>query len=226
MTGSVGGPRAGHPGCKRRAWPWGDHMGAPLHLGSNFGAIDRCPARPAIAADPEKSIHDVKERPAGFGLRQRRVSYTVDRYISRTSAGCNQAWRLLLDVAPEAFGDGAVGGGGAAGRDELGLAAAQVAAGDREQADGAQILRYEEVRHMAPAHALQDDLALHQLIAHGPAAGALDQEVVAPGRVPRGVADDALRVVAHLLGRDRLGDREGEEPGCHDWDELHSLEID
>src|SRR5215470_17695551 len=34
MTGSVGGPRAGHPGCKRRAWPWGDHMGSPYISGA------------------------------------------------------------------------------------------------------------------------------------------------------------------------------------------------
>src|SRR5215470_17695550 len=94
------GPTRRAPWLQATSLALGRPHGVALHLGSNFGAIDRCPARPAIAADPEKSIHDVKERPAGFALRQRGVSYTVDRYISRTSAGCNQAWRLLLDVVP------------------------------------------------------------------------------------------------------------------------------
>src|SRR6202043_4021136 len=70
------------------------------------------------------------------------------------------------------------------------------------------------------------DLLFHQLIAHGPAAGALDDEIVARLRVSRGVADDALHGVAHLLGRDRPRYRERQEIRRHHRDEANGAEID
>ena len=84
----------------------------------------------------------------------------------------------------------------------------------------------EIVRHVSPAHALQDQLLLHELIAHGPAARALDQEIVVRRSAARGVADHALHVVAHPFRRDRAGDRKLQEAGRHHRHQPHAEQID
>src|SRR5579883_37175 len=44
--------------------------------------------------------------------------------------------------------------------------------------------------------------------------------------MPRGVADDALHIAAHLLRRDCARYREPQEAGRHDGDEPHRKEVD
>src|SRR5215469_11875413 len=90
---------------------------------------------------------------------------------------------------------------------DLATAAAQMLAGNREQAPVAELLGDHEGRHVPPAHAFEDDLLLHELIAHRPNARAFDEIVIAPRRMARGVANDALDIIPHLLGCDVSGHR-------------------
>jgi len=100
-----------------------------------------------------------------------------------------------------------------------------VFAGDVEEAFFAQILIDEEFRHVSPAHALQDQLSFHELIAYSPAAGALNHKIIARRCMPYSIADDALRVIAHLLRRDRTRYRKSQETGRHDGHDAHRKEI-
>src|SRR5579863_1562931 len=91
--------------------------------------------------------------------------------------------------------------------DDLSDTAAQIFPRDREQAAIAQLVVDQEIRHVSPAHALKNDLLLHQLVAYRPCPGALDEIIIARRRMPRRVANDALHAIAHLLRRDPIRDR-------------------
>jgi hypothetical protein len=84
----------------------------------------------------------------------------------------------------------------------------------------------QEVVQVAPGRALHDDLLLHQLITHRPALRAFDEVEVRTSAVARRVANDALDVAAHLLGRNFLRDGHAQESGRHHWDEVDRTEID
>jgi hypothetical protein len=113
----------------------------------------------------------------------------------------------------------------AARRREFEPAAPEMSAGDGEEASVAQLLFDQDVVQMAPGRALQDDLPLHQLVGYGPVLRAFDDVEVEPGAVARRVADHALDVAAHLLGRDLLGDGHAQESRRHHRDERDGTEI-
>src|SRR5271169_4648912 len=90
-------------------------------------------------------------------------------------------------------------------RDEFVSSTLEKTACDRNQASVTQIWLDQITRHVSPAHALENEFLLHQLVADGPASGTLDQKIVRRWRIAGGIADHALHVVAHLLRRNRRG---------------------
>src|ERR1700692_2280095 len=89
--------------------------------------------------------------------------------------------------------------------------ALEASARDRDQACLAQIWLDQVARQMSPAHALKNELLLHQLIAHSPAASTLEEKIVRRRRMAGGIADHALHVAAHLFRRDGSGNGKTQE---------------
>ncbi len=127
-------------------------------------------------------------------------------------------------MAPKSLGHRAVGDVAAAGGDDLGAAAGQAGTRERDQPTGAQVVLDQVAGEVAPAHALDDQLALHQLVAHGQLARAFDQKVVARLRVAGGVADNALHLGLQPI-RSLAGWRI-DEAGRRDRRQRHREQID
>jgi len=120
----------------------------------------------------------------------------------------DEGFGSLVDIGPQPIGDGPVRHFAPPRRDDLGRTASEVFAGNVEETFLAQILIDEEFRHMSPAHALQDQLSFHELIAYGPAAGAFDHKIIARGprrfRFPKFRSKRSSIVLpAALTGRNR-----------------------
>ena len=79
---------------------------------------------------------------------------------------------------------------------------------------------------MPPAHALQDDLPLHELVGDGPLLNAIQHEVVARGGMPRRIADDALVEAPHLLGLDRTRNGKRQKPWRDHRYQVHFEQVD
>ena len=137
-----------------------------------------------------------------------------------------QRRRLRCDKTPQSVCDRAMRRVAPPRRDDLAAATTQMSSGDRQQAAIAQLVGDHEAWHVAPPHALQNDLLLHLLIAHRPCPGALDQIIVAGGPPQRRIADDALHMSAHLLGRDRFRNGKRQEIRRHDRKQRVGKQID
>src|SRR5262249_47413628 len=72
---------------------------------------------------------------------------------------------------------------------------------------------------------LQNQLPLHQLVAHRPAACPFHQVVVVPRRMPCRIANYALYVVAHLLWRDLARYRKTQKARGHDRHQPYRKQI-
>src|ERR1700730_12193691 len=110
--------------------------------------------------------------------------------------------------------------------DELHPPASEVPTRERDQAALAHVLCDEKVREVPPPHALNDDLFLHELVAHGTAACAFNDEIVARSGVPRRVSDDALDVVTHLFRGDLIGNRKWQEIRCDHRHDRNGVKIE
>src|SRR6516165_6002081 len=132
----------------------------------------------------------------------------------------------MANEPPEAISDRAVRPIAPTSGNDLSATAAQILACDREEPAIAQLIRDQKSRHMSPAHTLKNDFLLHHLIADCAGTCAFNEIVVASRAVPRGVANNALRIVAHVFGRDLIRNGKRQEVRRDDRKKSTSEESD
>ncbi|MGF6310169.1 hypothetical protein ABIB82_003206 [Bradyrhizobium sp. i1.8.4] len=105
-------------------------------------------------------------------------------------------------------------------------AARKIRSGDADQSAIPDFILDQPRRQMAPGETMKDQLLLHRMVRHATLMGTLDQEEAFRRRLPRRVADDALREGAHPLRRDLTRPREWQKPGSDDRHHCRGCEFD
>ena len=78
----------------------------------------------------------------------------------------------------------------------------------------AKLLVEQEGGHVPPAHGVQDDLLLHELVADDELPGAREHLIVPAAEMARGIADDALHGTANKAGVNASGAMPGNSAGA------------
>ena len=154
-----------------------------------------------------------------------RISAHAAPYAS--IARCNvKGSGSLLNVTPELRRDRSVGQIPTSRGRDVHPTARKMPARDREQAAFAQLPLDQEMVHVAPGSALDDDLLFHELIADCPALCAFDDVKIRLRAVPCGVANHALDVAAHLFRCDLIRHGHPKKSRRNHRNDAHGEQVD